>query len=791
MDISKQLVQRAKALTYDSKRDYLLSLPEVEIHKQLKCLFEKMEDNAVAEITHQADEHGRDLVIRREDAYGQNYVGVVVKKGDAAGKITARSAGIVDEVISQVRQAFTHPFFSRELAAGAVKINSVYVVFVGRFTDEANERIERELKEMHTRIFPILWLVDKFTEHYPEIFFEGPLSDFLQQRIVELETKQEFSRKPINLSESYVDPWISKSASSPNLDDDLLQMALRRERLPFAKLRRVIQSNQRILLAGDPGTGKSAALAKIALDMLHESLKNLGGQNTRKKVDIPILIKAAKFADFSDCDSFKNNCLPPAPLRDKFQVNVLLIDGLDELKPDTMSSVVDKATRFSVDLNCGLVITSRKMETIKDVMSPFERYELLPFEFNQAMKLIERLVDNKAVIDIVKEGLQKADMRISITPLSLQLLIEIAESEREIPGSITEVYDRFVDIALGRYDHGIDMAFEYIIKKSFLAELAWFEFYKKNRLATPSEDFTVFVNHFITTYGYDIQKLQHFIVEIQRAGILRIGQSVIFRHRSFLDYFAAFWLKEHQEEINDSDTEIVNLYFNPMWTDVAFYYIGLRRKISKKMVEGIANYSDNEFEIHILKFLIGRLLQAGWNSTAAIKIQGISSAMESYDPIRDYVDTIIKPNKERIPTIFTDFFIQALGEYSFGSKTLAKESITICNDLLSHNDAQSMRKALLLLWANRNSLDTNEIEACINQILITSTFLEKQGELTLHDKAVTLLFLEFLEEEDERLRSIRRKIDRVKRLYPAEMALLLPAPTKGYRRKKRKKYKQN
>ena len=63
-------VKEAKKIPSKTRMKHLLSFPEVELHKELKSLFEKMDDKDLVEITQGNDEYGRDLVIAHEDSWG-------------------------------------------------------------------------------------------------------------------------------------------------------------------------------------------------------------------------------------------------------------------------------------------------------------------------------------------------------------------------------------------------------------------------------------------------------------------------------------------------------------------------------------------------------------------------------------------------------------------------------------------------------------------------------------------------------------------------------------------------
>jgi hypothetical protein len=377
---------------------------------------------------------------------------------------------------------------------------------------------------------------------------------------------------------------------------------------------------------------------------------------------------------------------------------------------------------------------------------------------------------------------------MSLTPLSLELLVEIATVEKEIPASLTEVYERFTDIALGRYDiaRGIESVFEYFIKKEFLAELAWHGYFLKNQLAISRSDLDSFVENYIQRHKQIRPKFKQFLAEIDRAGILQIGETVLFRHRSFLEFFSAFRLFKHQAEHMNLADDVANIYFDYMWTDVAFYYIGILREITEQIAEKLDRYDETHFESMILKVLIGRLLQAGWYTPSEIKLHAMSIALRPIELIRKLLEDAIKSVQKPIPAIFTDFFVMALAEYSFGSRTFLEEVTALCGGLSTAGDSNSMMNCLLLLWANRNKLTPRQLNEHSSMALKALSQLELQGKLTVKDKFVSLFVLEHVEKSDVKLmKQIRRKMLGVRKHYPAEMRKLLPAPGTGLRRKRK------
>jgi len=777
MSSQLNLVKEAQKLPYDTKKQYLLKQKETDIHKLLLAMIDRLGDRYSAEITHGRDEHGRDLVVKERDQLGDQYIGVIVKIGNRNGELTGKTAGEIDEVISQAKQAISHPCILRELEAGAVKINQLWVFFIGRLTESASNRIEVELKDASKRIFALEQTIRLFTDHYPEIFFDSVLAEFVEANLNKLENIALTTDKHKLLKTKYVNPWVSKWESASDITE-ALSTVIYSKKMPFQKLTDVISSGGRMILTGDPGVGKTTALVKIASDMLQNNFMLKSKNPTQRTLEVPILIKAKEAIEKTP-DEIYAEFMTVFELQSQLSISTLLIDGLDEINIDKRDECLKNATRFADKFNCGLVISCRKIPMIMNVLSPFSRYELLPFDYNQAITLMQQSIKDKRLMEILKDGILHDELKMKLTPLAIELLIEVATVEREVPASLVEIFERFTDVSCGKYDkgRGIESVFEHHIKKRFLAELAWDEYYLKDRVEIPRETFDLFIKNYGEKYSWGQPTFKQFIAEIQRSGLLRVDDNVNFWHRSFLEFFVAYRISERRTEYTTLSEDIANIYFNDLWTDVAFYYIGIQRVISPEITNSIAEYPLDDYDVCIYKVLIGRLLQAGWHTTSKGKIKAIKIGLQNIAHMRDYVDKLLSTEGARLPVIFSDFFYMHISEYSFGSRTLLVETNAVCDNLINDCDFTSLRNCVLLLWAQRSRLTEDEKNKRIGNLLETLAKLEKEGRLLVRDKFVNLFMLEQIETENKKvLRSIRRKISRTKKLYPADMQRLLPPP---------------
>lgn len=120
--------ERVKLLGENKKFDIIRGLGETDLHKELKQLLSAMYPDSYVQITHGPDEFGRDLVVVSKDPLGDRVRGIVVKTGD----IHTRASGAIDEIKSQVDQAFSHPVSLKGFEFEAVlEVTFVTVILAG------------------------------------------------------------------------------------------------------------------------------------------------------------------------------------------------------------------------------------------------------------------------------------------------------------------------------------------------------------------------------------------------------------------------------------------------------------------------------------------------------------------------------------------------------------------------------------------------------------------------------------------------------------------------------------
>ncbi len=711
---------------------------------------------AVVEITHGSAEYGKDLVLVDDDPLSERVAAFVVKPGRVGGK----SAGVVDEIVSQVKQAIAHPAKLRSVLTPK-KVNQVYVVVAGTVTSNARKRINGEVRGSVQDVWDVRRLVDEFTDHYPEVFYEAATLDFLQRRITELEAHPLFVKiaEDKNLSDWFVDPFVSSSEAVEHLENEVPRQVTT---YSFVKLRDILTQKRRLLLVGEPGSGKSAVVAKMAIDMMKEAFRKATKERD-SQTGVPILITARQIIGYHDvpgmlCDQFGDTH------QEDFVVSALLVDGLDEVRPQDRELVLERSRSFAEELRCCLIVTTRWTEALQDPISGFHQVQLLEFKVNQALRLFEKLVPEGVLLKSLREGLDLIQNQLHMTPLTLVLLIEVVREYREIPASVTELYDRFFDYALGRHDRdkGIEVLFAYQLKKAFLGALGHDLFFKADRISAPRSEYADFVSRFCDRQG--VPERERFTAEIERSNILRYsGDDVEFVHRSFLDYFVALHLHRPDSDREVLIDELVGHYFGSRWSEVTFFYVGISRDADPKLLNRILDSPNNTLRASVMRLLAGRLLQAGWLAPFEVKQETTARAIELAPRARLDILAALATKGDKPASVLGDLILMIIGGMSFGSSLLMDSNRSVLARLLASPSSDNLERAALLIGGLKGRLSEEELAVVVDQTLdaIAAAGVDSSVEMRF------LSVLSTVSEPDTKLqKSIARKLKRMVGKYP-------------------------
>ena len=385
---------------------------------------------------------------------------------------------------------------------------------------------------------------------------------------------------------------VSRTKERSQLTDDIVNMTEIFKSHPDCDNPRVV------LIEGNPGMGKTTYCQKLAYDW---SVGEIPPDASFPEVEILLLLKCRdmhmKTADIEEAidDQLLPQDVDKKEREDFFhfirsnQSRVLLVlDGLDELRQELLPCI-QPLIEGKIFSNTFLVLTARHEAGIRlrrycdtlleiigytndDVDSYIKKY----FSKHEDQSLAERMIVQLKYDEELRE--------LTANPLNTALLCLLCEETNGIfPSSRTKIYDDLVSWALRRYftksgvslgeDDPLERCSDQLIK---LGERA-FEALLKNQLYFSQDD--------QTSDSTDFLQLPFLSRELSVSKI-RPKPSYAFTHKTFQEYFAAFYLAQQIITGNKGKAESLLAQLSPIdkWQVWEFLILMVSSKSSKMAV---------------------------------------------------------------------------------------------------------------------------------------------------------------------------------------------------------------
>jgi hypothetical protein len=253
---------------------------EPELHKLLLKLFSEIQRDDQVFITHGVNELGKDLIIVKPDRITSYITGVIVKKGELSGA----SHGDIDEIkeradlfkklsnkaYGEIRSQVVQAGFHQDIIPGTAtdfRIDKILLVIAGTITRNAVTRL-KELTSQGIVVLDIKWLIDNFTEYYPQVFFDAEVCDYVSKCIAEIEQEHWLAKNDVPLSKYYVEPTITKYKFELEITDKALDDVFKNRTMDFNEISDLITNKKSALIVGEPGSGKTGMLSRLTLSYL-------------------------------------------------------------------------------------------------------------------------------------------------------------------------------------------------------------------------------------------------------------------------------------------------------------------------------------------------------------------------------------------------------------------------------------------------------------------------------------------------------------------------------------------
>ena len=296
------------------------------------------------------------------------------------------------------------------------------------------------------------------------------------------------------------------------------------------------------------------------------------------------------------------------------------------------------------------MLTSRTNDYITNnstIENYFEKFELLPITPSEIIALGEKILGQgsqfNSFVKMVKKGsLLKAFPKTPLTSILLAILFKEKDINlKELPKNITELYRKFIDLFLNRWDKnkGISEQFE-IQKKEFVLQTIA-EHMQKNRLISISEaDLEIFIISLSKKkhIGGPQDPKDHLTNLCERTCILvkdEFTDSYRFFHLTIQEFLAA-----QKFDYKDDDLLVKNFY-DEWWLNPNIFYAGNKTEYPD-ILQRVSNFElyplDAETKFNFVAHS-SQVLLAAHNIDNDVREQVLRSMIKIFD---DFSKELVK-----------------------------------------------------------------------------------------------------------------------------------------------------
>lgn len=423
-----------------------------ELHPLLAELFRNHQKILHFEHTHGLDEMGADFVLTHShDVLGTTeYIGVVAKRG----KIHLN----LDDVERQIRECTRIP---RKVDNGKkeVVLSQVWVIATGNITRGAKEKIHAEYPGTNVHFVDGGDLSSMVAEYVPSYRWDIdlPVSNYLSS----IKARSEELDKSFDLMQLEGEPiYIGQDVERVEIDPYGTEKHKKSSKHKRVDILKELSENRLMLIEAHMGGGKSKLLRKLTQHYADVATF------IEEKV-LPVHATFKELVDDYGGDLHKL-CVEKVPCEVRETVGqdadyLFLIDAVDEkdMLPEELSKIVASlADKVDEEKHYRLVLTSRHIASIdfdKRLLYRLGRYEIAPLTMGKIFKFLEAICRKLDLQSRIIEDLQRSHLfdKLPRNPIAAVLLGQLlAENQQELPSTMTELYQKYMELALGRWTPG-------------------------------------------------------------------------------------------------------------------------------------------------------------------------------------------------------------------------------------------------------------------------------------------------------------------------------------------------
>lgn len=556
-------LNQSQLIPAKKKREYLESLHEDEFRDRVvRPLFVRQGYGDGRDLCG-PDEEGKDALFTYDVPIGgQQIIAVQTKRGKV--NLSGKASENLLNAIAQIRTALNTkiPFHASKKKCYP---DFVYLCASGKINAKARERIVDEVSDPRIKFLDgedLIPLVDKYLQE----LWLGIDVDIMPYFWAIKEYVEGSETDSARFGDRYQSPALMTAAT----DSSFVPLNLFRTTIKRRKKKGVVHADPSfeemsvekvadqnvncILMTGEAGSGKSTAVLRVAYKVAIDSIKN------PDKYKVPVLVRAVDVEENSEgslieyLDRFTRKIGKAG--RACFSIDdlhsgrmVLFVDGLDEVSNHAArEEVLSRVNDFSAEYpKVKIILTARPYQFIHElsVLAGYRRYQISPLNWAGAEKIVVNIQKGKEIPDEQrKELLRRMEQvhGIELNPLLVSVFAATSEySKQDLPANITELFKKFTELMLGRWDEekGLSQQYQARLKDHVLCQVA-FGMHKNGATSIKIEELDERIEGELRRVGYRKSNVAEIRDEIViRSGLFRSdGENVAFRHHLLQEFFA-------------------------------------------------------------------------------------------------------------------------------------------------------------------------------------------------------------------------------------------------------------
>lgn len=697
--------------TVKAKLEYIQKeCNEPELFEDLKQLFKNKNFQNV-KITHGNKEFGKDLVFSKpsESFNDTKWYAAIVKNKSASQNDFLQGHEIGDQINLALKVKHIQIDGSEKGIAG------LFIIINGKVSDNATKVIAEYIHPMimeHIEIWDYQDLEREISAHSKESFLdnlEPTLNVYIKEQIKVLSdistSSKIYDLKIDDINEIFINVQTTYSKELRKINEyvsfDNEKDKYKEEDIEGSN--EILNSNKNFIIHGIPTSGKTLFLKRIGI-------KALSTDNVKPDAVFYFDLQNFKTSDFDILRMINEqySVLTGGDifLQEDFGKKILLFDSIDFINEEKSKiAILEKLEAFiesNAIENLQVVIAIRNLEfaRTKNLLNKFEETELLPFNFNQALKLVKKIIPNdEQKTNSFLKALQNSllDTSIQRTPLALTLMAILYRDDKvdlkELPANIFELYNRFTDVYLDKWDvsHGVTQFYKYEQTKNIIAFIAY-HLHANGLNSISCDELRHFLEALRQQFNYEeLDDIDNFILHLKsKNGVFYFdnnsGEFMFFNH-FFQEYFASLCIED------DDDSILIDNFFNTWWSNALIFYCGKKPK-SFKLHNAILNKIVPVGSFQKLVYLNqhSKCLQASHAISIANRTDIVRKMIFEYDQMFNaLVEETKNPDSVLNNVPFVNIINQSksIFEGTFNSKHIStKETIQLFEEVLLDDQNQ-------------------------------------------------------------------------------------------------------